>query len=116
MNARDIQALTFDVFGTVVDSRRSIIRAGEALAQARGALELAWLIAAGAAGEALRQAEGRADAAEGTREETARRRADDHEPRAVRPGRGADGARRRVARDVHPSRRPVVRHRRGDCV
>ncbi|MEV4188699.1 sensor histidine kinase, partial [Streptosporangium canum] len=29
---------------------------GEALAQARGALELAWLIAAGAAGEALRQA------------------------------------------------------------
>src|SRR5918995_1243227 len=29
---------------------------GEAFAQARGALELAWLIAAGAAGEALRQA------------------------------------------------------------
>ncbi|MBC6458606.1 sensor histidine kinase [Actinomadura sp. HBU206391] len=48
---------------------------GEAFAQARGALELAWLIAAGAAGEALRQAERRADEAERTREETARRRA-----------------------------------------
>lgn len=46
-----------------------------AFAQARGALELAWLIAAGAAGEALRQAERRADEAERTREETARRRA-----------------------------------------
>jgi hypothetical protein len=33
---------------------------GEAFAQARGALELAWLIAAAAAGEALRQAEKRA--------------------------------------------------------
>ena len=51
--------------------------AGEAFAQARGALELAWLIAAGAAGEALRQAERRADEAERTREETARRRADE---------------------------------------
>ncbi|GAB1819756.1 sensor histidine kinase [Herbidospora sp. RD11066] len=49
---------------------------GEAFAQARGALELAWLIAAGAAGEALRQAERRADEAERTREETARHRAD----------------------------------------
>jgi signal transduction histidine kinase len=48
---------------------------GAALAQSRGALELAWLIAAGAAGEALRQAERRADEAERTREETARRRA-----------------------------------------
>ncbi|GIJ81416.1 Signal transduction histidine kinase [Micromonospora phaseoli] len=48
---------------------------GEAFAQARGALELAWLIAAGAAGEALRQAERRAEEAERTREETARRRA-----------------------------------------
>ncbi|GGK39007.1 sensor histidine kinase [Nocardia camponoti] len=47
-----------------------------ALAQARGALEIAWLVAAGAAGEALRQAEARADEAERTREETARRRAD----------------------------------------
>jgi signal transduction histidine kinase len=46
-----------------------------AFAQARDALELAWLIAAGAAGEALRQAEQRADEAERTREETARRRA-----------------------------------------
>jgi signal transduction histidine kinase len=50
---------------------------GAALARARGALELAWLVAAGAAGEALRQAERRADEAERTREETARRRADE---------------------------------------
>ncbi|MEV0425759.1 hypothetical protein [Micromonospora sp. NPDC050495] len=49
--------------------------AGAAFAQARGVLELAWLIAAGAAGEALRQAEGRADEAERSREETALRRA-----------------------------------------
>jgi signal transduction histidine kinase len=49
--------------------------AGDAFAQARGALEIAWLIAAGAAGEALRQAEWRADEAERTREETARLRA-----------------------------------------
>jgi signal transduction histidine kinase len=50
---------------------------GEALTHARGALELAWLVAAGAAGEALRQAEQRADEAERTREETARRRANE---------------------------------------
>ncbi|MGK5520035.1 sensor histidine kinase [Micromonospora sp. URMC 107] len=50
---------------------------GEAFARARGALELAWLVAAGAAGEALRQAERRADEAERTREETALRRADE---------------------------------------
>ncbi|WP_424532053.1 sensor histidine kinase [Sphaerisporangium viridialbum] len=62
---------------------------GEALAQARGALELAWLIAAGAAGEALRQAERRADEAERTREETARRRADEE--------------RLRIARELHDS-------------
>ncbi|BCB91808.1 two-component sensor histidine kinase [Phytohabitans suffuscus] len=49
--------------------------ATEALAQARGVLELAWLVAAAAAGEALRQAERRADEAERTREEAARRRA-----------------------------------------
>ncbi|MEV5410063.1 histidine kinase [Thermopolyspora sp. NPDC052614] len=48
---------------------------GEAFAHARGALEIAWLIAAAAAGEALRQAERRADEAERTREEAARRRA-----------------------------------------
>ncbi|WP_371530681.1 histidine kinase [Streptomyces sp. NBC_01283] len=47
----------------------------EALAQARSVLEIAWLVAAGAAGEALRQAERRADEAERTREETARLRA-----------------------------------------
>ena len=49
--------------------------AAEAFAQARGALEIAWLVAAWAAGEALRQAERRAEEAERTREETARRRA-----------------------------------------
>ncbi|GLY99610.1 histidine kinase [Actinoplanes sp. NBRC 103695] len=48
---------------------------GEAVLQARGVLELAWLIAAAAAGEALRQAERRADEAERTREESALRRA-----------------------------------------
>ncbi|BEL06852.1 histidine kinase [Actinoplanes sichuanensis] len=47
----------------------------EAFAQARGVLELAWVVAAGFAGEALRQAERRADEAERTREETARLRA-----------------------------------------
>ncbi|GAA3414140.1 sensor histidine kinase [Streptosporangium vulgare] len=62
---------------------------GEALAQARGALELAWLIAAGAAGEALRQAERRADEAERTREETARHRADEE--------------RLHIARELHDS-------------
>ncbi|MGC0334154.1 signal transduction histidine kinase [Streptomyces sp. SAI-170] len=62
---------------------------GEAFARARGALELAWLIAAGAAGEALRQAERRADDAERTREETARRRADEE--------------RLRIARELHDS-------------
>ncbi|MGW1279626.1 sensor histidine kinase [Streptomyces tsukubensis] len=49
--------------------------AADAFAQARRVLELAWLIAAGAAGEALRQAERRADEAERTREEAARLRA-----------------------------------------
>jgi signal transduction histidine kinase len=62
---------------------------GEAFAQARGALELAWLIAAGAAGEALRQAERRADESERTREETARRRADEE--------------RLHIARELHDS-------------
>ncbi|HWM73002.1 MAG TPA: histidine kinase [Nocardioides sp.] len=61
----------------------------EAFAQARGALELAWLIAAGAAGEALRQAERRADEAERTREQTARRRADEE--------------RLHIARELHDS-------------
>jgi signal transduction histidine kinase len=63
--------------------------AGEAFARGRGALELAWLIAAGAAGEALRQAERRAEEAERTREETARRRADEE--------------RLRIARELHDS-------------
>lgn len=62
---------------------------GQAFAQARGALELAWLIAAGAAGEALRQAERRADEAERTREETARRRANEE--------------RLHIARELHDS-------------
>ena len=63
--------------------------AGEAFAQARDALEVAWLIAAGAAGEALRQAERRAEEAERTREETARRRADEE--------------RLHIARELHDS-------------
>lgn len=62
---------------------------GEALARSRGALEIAWLVAAGAAGEALRQAERRADEAERTREETARRRADEE--------------RLHIARELHDS-------------
>ncbi|GGN72027.1 sensor histidine kinase [Nocardia rhizosphaerihabitans] len=60
-----------------------------ALTRARGALEIAWLIAAGAAGEALRQAERRADEAERTREQTARRRADEE--------------RLHIARELHDS-------------
>ncbi|MEV8210431.1 histidine kinase, partial [Streptomyces sp. NPDC079189] len=63
--------------------------AGEALTQARHVLEVAWLIAAFAAGEALRQAERRADEAERTREETARRRADEE--------------RLHIARELHDS-------------
>lgn len=62
---------------------------GEAFARARGVLEIAWLIAAGAAGEALRQAERRADEAERTREESARRRADEE--------------RLHIARELHDS-------------
>jgi signal transduction histidine kinase len=62
---------------------------GEAFTQARDVLQLAWLIAAGAAGEALRQAERRADEAERTREETARRRADEE--------------RLHIARELHDS-------------
>lgn len=61
----------------------------EALARARHVLELAWLIAAFAAGEAVRQAERRADEAERTREETARRRADEE--------------RLHIARELHDS-------------
>ncbi|REE99983.1 sensor histidine kinase [Thermomonospora umbrina] len=60
-----------------------------AVEEARNVLELAWLIAAFAAGEAVRQAERRADEAERTREETARRRADEE--------------RLRIARELHDS-------------
>ncbi|MEU6827516.1 histidine kinase [Nocardia beijingensis] len=62
---------------------------GEAFVEARGVLQLAWLVAAGAAGEALRQAERRAEEAERTREETARRRADEE--------------RLHIARELHDS-------------
>ncbi|MFE4870441.1 sensor histidine kinase [Streptomyces sp. NPDC056682] len=62
---------------------------GEAPAQGRGVLEFAWLIAAFAAGEAVRQAERRADEAERSREETARRRADEE--------------RLHIARELHDS-------------
>ncbi|MEV7452753.1 sensor histidine kinase [Streptomyces nigra] len=61
----------------------------EAVTQARHTLELAWLIAAFAAGEAVRQAERRADEAERSREETALRRADEE--------------RLRIARELHDS-------------
>ncbi|MFF4089034.1 sensor histidine kinase [Streptomyces nigra] len=61
----------------------------EAVTQARYTLELAWLIAAFAAGEAVRQAERRADEAERSREETALRRADEE--------------RLRIARELHDS-------------
>ena len=37
MNFSEIRALTFDVFGTVADWRRTIIREGEALGQRMGA-------------------------------------------------------------------------------
>ncbi|TQM32935.1 sensor histidine kinase [Nocardia bhagyanarayanae] len=67
----------------------SLHETSAAFAQARDALEIAWLIAAGAAGEALRQAERRADEAERTREETARRRADEE--------------RLHIARELHDS-------------
>ncbi|MFD5326566.1 sensor histidine kinase [Streptomyces sp. NPDC127092] len=62
---------------------------GEVSVQARGTLEIAWLVAAFAAGEALRQAEQRAEEAERTREETARRRADEE--------------RLHIARELHDS-------------
>ena len=62
---------------------------GEAVTRSRGVLELAWLIAAAAAGEALRQAERRADEAERTREESALRRADEE--------------RLHIARELHDS-------------
>ncbi|NUR69678.1 MAG: sensor histidine kinase [Hamadaea sp.] len=65
------------------------LRVSDALAQSRGALEIAWLIAAGAAGEALRQAEARADEAERTREEAALRR--------------ANSERLHIARELHDS-------------
>ncbi|MCQ0018736.1 histidine kinase [Actinomadura madurae] len=61
----------------------------DAFMEARGVLELAWLIAAAAAGEALRQAERRADEAERTREEAARLRASEE--------------RLHIARELHDS-------------
>ncbi|SDO35858.1 sensor histidine kinase [Lentzea jiangxiensis] len=61
----------------------------EAFAQTRDVLQIAWLIAAAAAGEALRQAEKRADEAERSKEETARRRANEE--------------RLHIARELHDS-------------
>lgn len=55
--------------------RTSSIALGAALEHGRDVLPLAWLVAAGAAGEALRQAERRADEAERTRDDAARHRA-----------------------------------------
>ncbi|CAM5356797.1 hypothetical protein SGRIM128S_05051 [Streptomyces griseomycini] len=116
---------------TALVSRDGAVR--EVVAQARNTLELAWLIAAFAAGEAVRQAERRADEAERTREETARRRADEERLRIARgcttrsptrsrssrcsprspstwPGGGASRCRRPCWR----SRRPAGR-RAGSC-
>ncbi|MFC7613295.1 sensor histidine kinase [Actinokineospora soli] len=61
----------------------------EVFDRTRDVLQLAWLVAAGAAGEAVRQAERRADEAERTREEVARRRADEE--------------RLHIARELHDS-------------
>lgn len=61
----------------------------EAFTQSRDVLQIAWLIAAAAAGEALRQAERRADEAERTREEAALRRANEE--------------RLHIARELHDS-------------
>jgi signal transduction histidine kinase len=61
----------------------------DVLMQSRDILPLAWLIAAGAAGEALRQAERRVEEVERSREEAARRRADEE--------------RLRIARELHDS-------------
>jgi signal transduction histidine kinase len=61
----------------------------DAIMHGRDVLQLAWLVAAAAAGEAVRQAERRADEAERTREETARRRADEE--------------RLHIARELHDS-------------
>ncbi|MDA3624506.1 histidine kinase [Saccharopolyspora sp. WRP15-2] len=77
-------ALPFAVLLSPLD-----LAVGEAFARTRDVLQIAWLIAAGAAGEALRQAERRADEAERTREETARRRADEE--------------RLHIARELHDS-------------
>ncbi|MBL0886686.1 sensor histidine kinase [Myceligenerans indicum] len=62
---------------------------GSALERSRSVLEIAWLVAAAAAGEALRQAERRADDAVRTRDEAARRRADEE--------------RLHIARELHDS-------------
>jgi signal transduction histidine kinase len=62
---------------------------GEVLLQARDILPIAWLVAAAAAGEALRQAERRVEEVERSREESALRRADEE--------------RLRIARELHDS-------------
>ncbi|GLY47131.1 histidine kinase [Lentzea sp. NBRC 102530] len=65
------------------------LTAYEAFTQTRDVLQIAWLVAAAAAGEALRQAERRADEAERTKEEAARRRANEE--------------RLHIARELHDS-------------
>ena len=42
MDEGSVKALTFDVFGTVVDWRSSVIREGEALARAKGITHVNW--------------------------------------------------------------------------
>ena len=42
MTLENVKALTFDVFGTVVDWRSSITREGEKLAEAKGITGVDW--------------------------------------------------------------------------
>ena len=42
MSVSDVKALTFDVFGTVVDWRGSITKQGEALGKAKGVTTVDW--------------------------------------------------------------------------
>lgn len=63
--------------------------AADSFRHARSVLEIGWLVGVAGAGEALRQAERRADEAERTKEETARRRANEE--------------RLHIARELHDS-------------
>ena len=53
MDAGSVKALTFDVFGTVVDWRSSITREGEALGRAKGISHVDWVAFADAGGDSI---------------------------------------------------------------